>query len=490
MSIEYGNRNKTLIGFHSKDTDKIGLLEKDFPVLTKESEALFLLTRDHCFTISTPQIESLTKNYDRYHSYDLIKRIIANVLVIPGFIIALGLIFKSVGGADSIPEIAEFLSSKTADLIFLISMLGVILLWHDYYKESTRRVELPTVKPIPLHDLEDIKMNGIRFGRYKNIDAIQFLDNPSINILTEFVKNDSLYTYELLKYLVFEYPEVIEILRRAGLKIEGDVLKANDITPDTIPTYPVNSARSLIIYALEEALLTNSEMISPEHLFLSIAKTFPVIGKYLQKEESSLDILREVVRYRNYRVDKAKKAEIFNPDIPYFRNGGIAGQWIYGYTFTLGHFSKDLNEEVAKTRDIYGIGQDEAIEALTSVLGKVTNKHALLIGEPGVGKTSVVWGVAQRMNRGDAPEQLQRKKIIQLDLNSLIAVSGDKNTEELVKRAMHELESAGNVVLFIDEMQELMPAKSEGSGQSISSIILPYLMNSKFPVIGTVNCAD
>ena len=490
MSIEYGNRNKTLIGFHSKDNNKIGIIEKDFPILTKESEALFLLTRDHFFTITTPQIESLTKNYDKYRSFDFIKRIIANILVIPGFIIAIGLIFKSVGGTDSLPQIGEFLSSKTADLIFLISMIGVTLLWHDYYKESTRKVELPSAKTIPLHDLEDIRISGIKFGRYKQIDAIQFLNNNSINILTEFVKNDSLYTYNLFKYLVFEYPEVIEILRRANLKTDGDTLKINDITSETLPTYPFNSVRSLIIYALEEALLTNSDMIAPEHLFLGMIKTFPVIGKYLQKEESSLDVLREVVRYRNYKAGKARKAEIFNPDIPYFRNGGIGGQWIYGYTFTLGHFSKDLNEEVAKTRDVYGIGQEEAIEALTSVLGKVTNKHALLIGEPGVGKTSVVWGMAQRMNSGEAPEQLQRKKIIQLDLNSLIAVSGDKNTEELVKKAMHELETAGNVILFIDEMQELMPAKAEGSGQSISSIILPYLMNSKFPVIGTVNYAD
>jgi ATP-dependent Clp protease ATP-binding subunit ClpC len=490
MSIEYGNRNKTLVGFHSKDTNKIKIVEKNFPILAKESEALFLLTRDHFFTITTPQIESITQNYDNYRSFDLIKRIIANILVIPGFIIAIGLIFKSVGGADSIPQIAEFLSSKTADLIFLISMIGVILLWHDYYKESTRKVELPSIKTIPLHDLEDIRISGIKFGRYKQIDAVQFLNNNSINILTEFIKNDSVYTYDLFKYLVFEYPEVMEILRRANLKIDGDTLQTNKITSDTIPSFPLNSVRSLIIYALEEALLTNSEMIAPEHLFLGIVKIFPSIGKFLQKQESSLDILREVVRYRNYKTGKARKAEIFNPDIPYFRNGGIGGQWIYGYTFTLGHFSKDLNEEVAKTRDVYGIGQEEAIEALTSVLGKVTNKHALLIGEPGVGKTSVVWGVAQRMNSGEAPEQLQRKKIIQLDLNSLIAVSGDKNTEDLVKKAMHELETAGNVILFIDEMQELMPAKAEGSGQSISSIILPYLMNSKFPVIGTVNYAD
>ena len=490
MGMEYSNRNKTLIGFHSKDTDKIGLLEDKFPILTKESEALFLLTRDHYFSITTPQIKSLTQNYDRYHSYDLVKRIIANILVIPGFIISLGLIFKSVGGADTLPVITEFLSSKTADLIFLISMLGVIVLWHDYYKASSRKVTLPSAKNIPLHDLEDIRMNSVRFGRYKQIDVIQFLNNPAVNILTEFIKNDSLYTYELYKYLISEYPEVREILKRAGLKVEGDVLKSNDITSDTLPTYPINSVRSLIIYALEEALLTDSTMIAPEHLFLSITKTFPSIEKYLQKQKSSLDVLREIVRYRNYRIEKATKAEIFNPDVPYFKNGGIGGQWIYGYTYTLGHFSKNLNEEVAKTRDVYGIGQDDAIEALTAILGKVSNKHALLLGEPGVGKTSIVWGVAQRMNRGDAPEQLQGKKIIQLDLNSLIASSGDTKTEELVKKAMKELETAGNVVLFIDEMQELMPTKSEGSGQSVSSIILPYLMNSKFPVIGTVNYSD
>ena len=76
-----------------------------------------------------------------------------------------------------------------------------------------------------------------------------------------------------------------------------------------------------------------------------------------------------------------------------------------------------------KDRDIYGIGHDEEIENLVSVLGKISNKNALLIGEPGVGKSSIMLGIAQRINRGDVPNQLKDRRILQFDINGLIAHS-------------------------------------------------------------------
>ena len=175
----------------------------------------------------------------------------------------------------------------------------------------------------------------------------------------------------------------------------------------------------------------------------------------------------------------------------YFNKGGIARRWIYGYTFILGHFSKDLTEEVANNRDIYGIGHDEEIENLVSVLGKLSNKNALLIGEAGVGKSSLILGVAQRINTGNVPIQLKDKRIVQLDINGLIAHSLKMgNIEELIMKAMQELENSGNAILYIDEMQELIPAKAEESDHSLAGILLPYILNSKFPIIGTVNYSD
>jgi hypothetical protein len=181
-------------------------------------------------------------------------------------------------------------------------------------------------------------MNGIKFGRYKQKEVIQYLSSQSIGILNEYIKNNSLYTFELFKFLVLEYPEVREILRRTGLKIDGEIMKENGINSETIPIYPLNSVRSLLVYAVEESLLTNSKDISPEHIFLAVAKIFPAVEQFLQNQNLSLNVLRETVRYRNYRKNKAVKAEIFNPDVPYYSNGGIGNQWIVWVYIYIGAF--------------------------------------------------------------------------------------------------------------------------------------------------------
>jgi len=180
-----------------------------------------------------------------------------------------------------------------------------------------------------------------------------------------------------------------------------------------------------------------------------------------------------------------------DPDQPYYRKGGIWKQILYGYTFILSHFSKEINKEIAETNDIFGIGHDEEVENLVSVLGKVTNKNALLIGEPGVGKSSIILGLAQRINRGDVPIQLKDKRIIELDINALIAHSQNTGSmEELIIKAMTELSKAGNTILYIDEIQQIVPTKAQESGHTIAGIMLPYILNSKFPIIGSINYAD
>jgi len=100
-------------------------------------------------------------------------------------------------------------------------------------------------------------------------------------------------------------------------------------------------------------------------------------------------------------------------------------------------------------------------------------------------------GIAQRINSGDVPLQLKDKRILKFDINGLIAQSSkEQNLEGLVLKAMNELENAKDVILYIDEMQELIPSKANESGHSIAGILLPYILNSKFPILGTVNYAD
>ena len=122
MAIDYGWQNRTVIGTHSKDKNTFTLIKGDLPVLTKESEALFLTTRDQFFTVSTPQISNVLANYKRYKwVYDTI-RLLANVMLIPGLFIAFAYVLRQVGMLDSIPFVKEFVSSNIADILFGLSI--------------------------------------------------------------------------------------------------------------------------------------------------------------------------------------------------------------------------------------------------------------------------------------------------------------------------------------------------------------------------------
>ncbi len=490
MSIDYGWQNRTVVGHHNKDDNSFALIEKELPILTKESDALFLTTRDQFFTISTPQISNVLTNYLKYKKFYDTVRLFANIMLIPGLVIALAYLLRYLGVINESSLINDFLSSGIANALFGLSIFNVFILWHDYYKDKSHPVKLPNAERISLNELEDIKNSGFKFGRYAHLEAINFVDELTLEILCTHTKDNNLDIPGIFGELAGS-PESVEIFKRANIEIDEEILKENDITQETLPKYPPTAVRSLIIYSLNEALLTSSTEIQPKHLLLALFNVFPVLKQTLFSQDSSIDILREVVRFQSYEVQKKRKTRYLNPNNKYFRKGGLAEPWVYGYTFILNHFAKNLNEEILKDRDTYGIGHDDEIETLVSVLGKVSNKNALFIGEVGVGKSSIALGLAQRINRGEVPPQIKDKRILQLDINGLIAQSSkQKNLELLISKAVKELENAGDTILYIDEMQELIPTKASESGQSVASIFLPYILNSKFPIIGTVNYSD
>jgi len=492
MALDFEMQQKTICGYHKKDTGRVGIIEKRYPILENENEASFLVTRDHFFSISTQQIESVLTNFLRYKKFHDILRIIANIIIVPGVFVAMGFIFKYLNLLSQTPFIVQFIDSKWSGVLFGLSILGVIILWHDFYEEKSHPVQLPIAKKISQKELDEIRATGFKFGRYAHLEIIHFTNQDTLEMLCNFTKNNNFSIFELYKHLLTDNFEVQQLVRRSGIEMNIEELEKDfKINTETLPQYHITAYRSLLTYAVEEALLTESKEVQPQHIFLAITRIYPQLQKFLQTKNITIDILREICLYNNKVISKKNKANFLDIKIPYFKRGGIAKQWVYGYTFVLGHFSKDLTQVVAESQDVFGIGHEEEIENLVSVLGKISNKNALLIGEAGVGKSSLILGVAQRINTADVPIQLKDKRVVQLDINGLIAqASGEKNLEQLIIKSMEELGNAGNTILYIDEMQELIPAKAQESGQSIAGILLPYIMGSKFPIIGTINYAD
>lgn len=491
MGIELGSIKKSLIGHHNRTKNTFRLVENKYPLFDNENESLFLLTRDHFFSITSPQIDSVLTNFLRYRDFHRIKRLVADVFVVLGVFIAFGFILKYATLLDGYDTILKILSSKPVSVLFGISIFAIIILWHDFYEDKSHPVQMPKVKKIPQKDIDEIKGVGFKFGRYVHLDIISFANEELLEILCMYYKNGSVDLLGIYEELIDESYEVKQILRRAGLQLDSSVLQNENIQFNELENISVSALRDLFVYIAEEGVLSEASQLGLESLFLAITKVVPDLSKYLQKNNINLDILREVCVYEYDLIRRKKRGRYLDPNVPYFRKGGIANQWIYGYTFILSHFSKEINKEVAESPDIFGIGHDEEVDAIISVLGKLANKNALLIGEPGVGKSSIILGLAQRINYADVPEQLRSKRIIQLDLNNLVATAQKySNLEELVIKTMKELEKAGNTILYIDEIQQLIPSKEGDSGYNLAGILLPYVLNSKFPIIGTINYAD
>ena len=491
MALDLQKDKKTIIGYHQKDESKFGIVEKSFPTFEKEDESVFVLTRDHFFSITTAQIQAILKNFLRYKKFNDNKRIIANVLLIPGLFIAFMLLLKYSSILDSFPRILEILDMGFVNSLFGISILSIIVLWHDFYEDKSHPIKLPKTLNIAQKEIDEIKGSGFKFGRYSHLETINFLTEETLELLCLFTNGNTFQTLDLYNDLIENNFEVKQIIRRTGIDISAESMKELGINKEEVKDSTINSLRSILTYALQEALLTESTEVQPQHLFLAITKTFPILEKYLRQNALTIDMLREICVYHNELINRRKRTKYLNPNINYYRKGGVMRNWIFGYTFILSHFSKDVNEKVAGSKDIFGIGHDDEVDALVASLGKLSNRNALLVGEPGTGKSSLILGLAQRINSGDVPQQLEKKRIIELNLNGLIAFSKkEKNLEEIIMKSFTELEKAGNTILYIDEIQELIPTKSHESSHSVVAMLMPYIINSKFPIVGTTNYSD
>jgi len=479
---------KVIYGYHNKKSNRYSLVKKGYPLIVENDFEPFFLTTDHIFTSSINDIKGIVRGYEKFKVYQDIKNKIANIIVIPGLLVATIYILKIFDLIQYIAILETLFPENILNTIFWFSTIGIVLLWHEYYREYTNPKKLPDLKAFTEHELEQIKNDEIKFGRYSYNSINKYISIETIEFLSEYTKKEIFSPLKMLKAL--QKDEIVKtVMNRADLLNLRDYIN-DKVNKSNMPSYPIYALKSLLLYALEEAMASKSRHLEPIHIFFAICKVFPIMNKYLNQNNSSLYILRESLNFEQDIYYKTQDT-IFDYNLPYIRTNGIARDWVYGYTYVLNHFSKDINLEVSNNREIYGIGHQQEVDELISVIGRIGKKNALLIGDPGVGKSSLIKGLAQRINKGDVPEQLKNKRIIQLDINGLIAASSKiKKLEYIVQRAIEELNNAGNTILYIDELQELVPTKAAESGHSLASIILPYLSNSSFPIVGTTNYAN
>ncbi len=161
-----------------------------------------------------------------------------------------------------------------------------------------------------------------------------------------------------------------------------------------------------------------------------------------------------------------------------------------GKTPTLDQFGRDLTKQAQENKFDPVIGRDEEIARVIQILSRRTKNNPCLIGEPGVGKTAVAEGLAQKIADGDVPELLKNKRLVTMDLSSMVAGAKYRGEfEDRLKKAIEEVCAAGNVILFIDELHTIVGAGSAEGAIDASNILKPSLARGEIQLIGatTVN---
>ena len=173
------------------------------------------------------------------------------------------------------------------------------------------------------------------------------------------------------------------------------------------------------------------------------------------------------------------------------RSGGAARAPRKGDTKTLDQYSRDLTEMAARGELDPVIGREREIQRVIQILSRRTKNNPVLIGEPGVGKTAVAEALAQRVCRGEVPADLRQKRIVSLDLTGMLAGTKYRGDfEERVRTVLREVQKAGDVVLFIDEVHTIMGAGAAEGAIDAANILKPALSRGEIQVIGATTLEE
>ena len=267
--------------------------------------------------------------------------------------------------------------------------------------------------------------------------------------------------------LILKLIEKMEVNKEAFLsQVQQAVEKKPKVSGGQ--TYISKSLNQVLVSAEDEAKAMGDEYVSVEHLFLSLMK-YP--NTEIKKLFQAYGITRERFLQALSTVRGNQRVVSDNPEATYE---------------TLEKYGYDLVERAKQQKLDPVIGRDSEIRNVVRILSRKTKNNPVLIGEPGVGKTAVVEGLAQRIVKGDVPDSLKDKKLFALDMGSLVAGAKYRGEfEERLKAVLEEIKASdGQILLFIDELHTIVGAGKTDGAMDAGNLLKPMLARGELHCIG------
>jgi ATP-dependent Clp protease ATP-binding subunit ClpB len=294
--------------------------------------------------------------------------------------------------------------------------------------------------------------------------------------------NAELSTDHLLLALLRQDEGVVApILQKLGVdpdalarEVENDLEKQPKVTGASADAILSPDLNRVFDRAFEFAKEFGDEYVSTEHFLLALAdKAGAATAKRLSSRGASRDSLLKALK----EVRGSTRITDPNPEDKYQ---------------ALKRYTRDLTDLARRGKIDPVIGRDEEIRRVIQVLSRRTKNNPVLIGEPGVGKTAIVEGLARRIHMGDVPEGLKNKRVVSLDLGAMIAGAKYRGEfEDRLKAVLKEIEeAAGTIVLFIDELHTLVGAGAAEGSMDASNMLKPALARGELRAIGATTLAE